>query len=440
MGLKFHSAPHTSWGRVRREVHRLARPRKLSEALALVAGKPPLLAIGLGRSYGDSNLNPEGRTVAMRGLDRFMAFDAANGVLRAEAGVSLDEVLRLCVPQGWFLPTTPGTRFVTLGGAVANDVHGKNHHRVGSFGRHVRRLGLVRSDLGTLEIGRDSHPELFAATLGGLGLTGLIAWVEVALAPIASSAVVEETLPFGGLDDFFSLSAESEATHEFVSAWVDCTASGRGLGRGVLFRGNWAADGPLRPHAPGQRLSVPIEAPAGLMNGLTLRGFNTCYRSLQRAKRGIARVPYEKAFYPLDAIGGWNRLYGPRGFFQHQFVVPPSEMREAVAEALRAVAAAGQGSFLAVLKIMGPLRSGGLISFDGPGASLALDFPNRGPETLALLDRLDAIVIEAGGRIYPAKDGRMSAQAFQSGYPRWRELDRLRDPLFSSSFWRRVTS
>lgn len=428
------------WGRVHRHDHRLARPRHRDELAGLVGGQPPLLAVGLNRSYGDSGLNAAGRTISGRGLDRFIAFDRNAGILRAEAGVSLDEVLRLVVPHGWFLPTTPGTRYVTLGGAVANDVHGKNHHRVGSFGRHVRRLALLRSDLGLVELTPDQGPELFFATLGGLGLTGLIAWVEIALAPIASSQVREETLPYGRLADFFQLSAESETSHEFVSAWIDCTAKGANLGRGVLFRGNWAAEGPLQAHAPDQKLAIPIEAPSGLMNGLTLKAFNTAYYALQKMKRGVALTPYTAAFHPLDAIGGWNKLYGPRGFYQHQFVAPPETMQDAVAEALRAISATGQGSFLAVLKTMGPLRSGGLVSFQGPGASLALDFPNNGPETLALLDRLDDIVIAAGGRIYPAKDGRMSARAFQAGYPEWVELERRRDPLFSSDFWRRVTS
>jgi FAD/FMN-containing dehydrogenase len=440
MALTFADEPLTSWGRVLRRPHKVARPRSLAEAERLVAGEPPLLAVGLSRSYGDSGLNPEGRIIGMRGLDRFIAFDPEAGILRAEAGVSLDEVLRLTVPRGWFLPTTPGTRYVTLGGAVANDVHGKNHHRAGSFGRHVRRLGLVRSDLGAVEASPTVHADLFHGTLGGLGLTGLITWVELALSPISSSDILEETVPFGALSDFFRLSVESEATHEFVSAWVDCTVRGPALGRGVLFCGNWASDGPLEPHSPRGRLTIPAEAPPGLLNSVVLKGFNTAYYALQQAKRGLARVPYASAFYPLDAIGGWNRLYGPRGFFQHQFVVPPAAMEDAVAEVLRVIAAAGQGSFLAVLKIMGPLSSGGLTSFQGPGASLALDFPNRGGETLQLLQRLDAIVIAAGGRLYPAKDGRMSSQAFQSGYPRWAELERLRDPLFSSSFWRRVTS
>ena len=443
MAVSFHEEVVRPWGRLLEVVECVARPRHRDELAALITETKDggrLLGMGLSRSYGDSGLNPGGRAVAMRGLDRFIAFDPRAGVLTAEAGVSLDEILRLVVPHGWFLPTTPGTRFVTLGGAVANDVHGKNHHRAGSFGRHVRRIGLVRSDrAGVLELSAAAEPELFYATLGGLGLTGLIVWAEISLSSIPSSLVDEETVPFRDLSEFFALTAESEPKFEHISAWVDCTAGGRALGRGVMFRGNWAHEGGLKPHPAGQRLSVPITAPPGLMNGVTLRAFNTAYGMVQRLKRGMSRTHYDKAFYPLDAIGGWNRLYGPRGFYQHQFMAPPETQEMAMTEALRLLARSGQGSFLAVLKSLGPLRSGGLVSFEGPGLSLALDFPNRGAETLRLLSQLDEIVVAAGGRIYPAKDARMSPATFKSGYPRWRELEVLRDPLFSSGFWRRVT-
>jgi len=440
MVLSYHHETLEPWGRVLRAPHRVARPRHLDELAGLISEAPgQLLGVGLNRSYGDSGLNPEGAVIATRGLDRFIAFDPSSGILRAEAGVSLDEVLRLVVPRGWFLPATPGTRFVTLAGAVANDVHGKNHHLVGSFGRHVRRIGLLRSDRGLAELSPEVEPELFHATLGGLGLTGFIAWVEIALAPIPSSQVDEETLPFGSLDEFFRLTAESEASFEHISSWVDCTAKGASLGRGVMFRGRWAGAGGLRPHSPRQKLTVPATAPPGLMNALTLRALNTVYGAVQGLRRGTVRTHYANAFYPLDAIGSWNRLYGPAGFYQHQFMVPPQTQQDAMAEVLSTLAASGQGSFLAVMKSLGPLRSGGLVSFEGPGVSLALDFPNRGQATLDLLERLDRIVVAAGGKIYPAKDGRMSAATFQAGYPRWRELEARRDPHFSSRFWRRVT-
>ena len=440
MALSYHAEPIEPWGRTAGGLHHVAHPRHHDQLAGLIAearGSRGVLGTGLHRSYGDSGLNLDGRVISTRGLDRFIAFDRERGTLTAEAGVSLDEILRLIVPHGWFLPTTPGTRFVTLAGAIANDVHGKNHHRAGSFGGYVRKIGLLRSDRGAVEIAPEAEPELFHATLGGLGLTGLIAWAEIALASIPSSLIEEETVPFANLEAFFALSAESEAQFEHVSSWIDCTASGRALGRGVMFRGNWGAKGPLTPHPAGQKLTVPLTAPPGLMNGLTLRAFNAAYGMLQGFRKGVASVPYEKAFYPLDAIGHWNRLYGPRGFYQYQFMVPPERQEPAMTAVLEALG--GEGSFLAVLKSLGPLRSGGPVSFEGPGLSLALDFPNRGSATLELLDRLDRIVMDAGGRIYPAKDARMSPAAFKSGYPRWGELEACRDPLFSSSFWRRVT-
>lgn len=444
MALGFNEQDLESWGRVHRHPHRVAHPRHRDELAALMeqarASSGPLLGVGLGRSYGDVGLNAEGRVIAFDGLDRFMALDAEAGVLRAEAGVSLDEIIRLLVPRGWYLPVTPGTLKVSLGGAIANDVHGKNHHRAGNFGRYVRRLGLLRSDRGFIEVVRDETPELFQATIGGLGLTGLIVWAEIDLARICSSLVEQWTTPFPNLATFFALSAEAEARSEHVSAWLDCTASGASLGRGVLFAADWAADGPLLAHPVRPAVSVPFQAPHGLMNPVTLQAFNAAYHAWQSARRGRSRLHYRPAFYPLDAVGHWNLLYGPRGFYQHQFVVPPEVQYEAVSEILRIISDAGQGSFLGVLKSLGTAPPEGLVSFHGPGASLALDFPNRGAITLTLLEAIDAVVLQAGGRIYPAKDGRMSAAMFQSGFPRWAELDRMRDPVLGSDFWRRVTA
>jgi FAD/FMN-containing dehydrogenase len=443
MSSAFVSQPYTSWGRVERRDHLLAKPQHREDLPGLIAEAKAaggcLLGAGLGRSYGDSGLDADGRLICGRSLDRFIALDLEQGVLRAEGGASLDEILRLVVPNGWFLPTTPGTRFVTLGGAVANDVHGKNHHRAGSLGRYVRKIGLIRSDLGRVELSPEAERELFLATLGGLGLTGFIEWVELQLVRIPSGFLDQEAVSFSSLDGFFDLTQDSNARFEHVAAWIDCSASGAGLGRGVMFRANWSQEGGLIPHDGRQKLKVPLDAPGWLLNRFTITAFNAAYHILQASRPGIRRVAYAGAFYPLDAIGDWNRLYGPAGFFQHQCVIPAETAREALSHMLRVIAAAGQGSFLAVLKSLGPADSGGLISFPRAGVSLALDFPNRGPHTLALLETLDQIVVQAGGRLYPAKDGRMSAETFREGYPRWRELEARRDPLFQSAFWRRVS-
>jgi len=428
-----------SWGRVVRAPDEVARPRWRDELACAVtqaaSGPNGGLAAGLGRSYGDSGLNPGGRTIDMTGLDRVHAFDPRTGVLRADAGLSLDGAIRLGLPHGRFPPVVPGTKNVTLGGAVANDVHGKNHHAAGTFGAHVRRLGLRRTDGGTHDIGPGDP--LFAATIGGLGLTGVVEWVELQLAPTAGAWLDNEDIAFGSLDEFFALAAESEASHQHTVAWVDCTAQGAGLGRGIFSRANWSASTDRTAHRP-PHLAVPLDAPAFLMNTLTLKAFNALFYQAGRARAGRRRAHYEQVFFPLDAIGGWNRLYGAPGFYQHQCVIPDPAARDAIAALLREIARSGTGSFLAVLKTLGAIPSPGMLSFPMKGVTLALDFPNRGAQTLGLLERLDAVVREAGGRLYPAKDGRMSPETFAAGFPRLDDFLPHIDPGLSSGFWRRV--
>jgi len=428
-----------AWGRTHHGRHRAATPfwpSELAPAAWATAGEGgTTLAHGMGRSYGDSGLNPGGGLVRMSGLDRAIAFDRGAGVLRADAGMTLDAVLRLVVPAGWFLPVTPGTKFVTLGGAVANDVHGKNHHVSGSFGRHVRRLALWRSDRGMLECGPEENAELFTATIGGLGLTGIIRWVELALIPIRSSAMTVENRRFDDLDGFFRLSAES-AGWPYTVAWVDTLSTGARLGRGVFSRGRHAESGRLTAHRAGGP-ALPADAPGFLLNRWTVGGFNRLYYA--RPGAGFSGTThYDPFFYPLDRLRGWNRLYGRRGFYQWQGLVPAAAAHDAVRQLLDRVGRSGEASFLAVLKEFGDLPSPGPMSFPMAGTTLALDFPNRGAPTLALMAELDRLVAEVGGRLYPAKDGRMPAAAFRAGYPGWRDLEAQRDPLLLSGFWRRV--
>lgn len=427
------------WGRALRGTSDVARPRwrdELPGAVAAAAAHPGrALAMGLARSYGDSGLNFGGAAVDMTALDRVQAFDVEAGVIRADAGLSLDGLIRLALPRGWFPPVVPGTKFVTLGGAVANDVHGKNHHRAGTFGRHVRRLSLRRTDGTVHELAPDDP--LFAATVGGLGLTGVIQWVELQLEPVAGAFLDVEDIPIGSLADFFVLSAESEATHEQTVAWIDCTRTGRGVGRGIFSRANRSGRADRTPHRS-PRLAVPIDAPGFTVNPLTLRAFNAAYYQLRRMTSGRAERHYDPVTFPLDAVRGWNRIYGPAGLHQHQCVVPPAAAPDAMAELLNEIGRSGEGSFLVVLKTFGDRPSPGLMSFPMPGTTLAIDFRNRGEATLKLLERLDAIVLSAGGRLYPAKDARMSGAMLAAGYP---NLDSFRahlDPGLSSAFWRRV--
>ena len=391
----------------------------------------------MGRSYGDVCLNENGRLVVTDMLDRFIALDRERGVVRAEAGMTLDQLLCTTVPQGWFAPVVPGTKFVTLGGMVANDVHGKNHEHAGTMGSHVLSLGLARSSGDVLTLSREQNPELFAATIGGLGLTGMILWVELQLMPIHSSFIDAEILPLADLDAFFRLAQESR-DWPYTVAWVDCLAKGREVGRGFFIRGRHSEKGGLTVHRAAG-LAVPIDAPSGLLNAHTIGLFNLLYRNRPWAS-GLKSMHYDPFFFPLDGIGQWNRLYGRRGFFQHQSVAPAASAPETVRRLLELTAEHGEGSFLVVLKLFGDKPSPGLLSFPMPGATLALDFPNKGESTQMLLQRMTDVVLAAGGRVYPAKDATMSGAAFRAGYPDWRKVEAQRDPAMMSDFWRRVTA
>lgn len=434
------SRRYESWNRYPRVTQAVRPCRWRNDALPLPEDSASsVLPFGNGRSYGDVCLNGGGTLLDARPLDRFIAFDAETGLLRCEGGVLLDEILALVVPRGWFLPVTPGTRLITVGGAIANDVHGKNHHRAGTFGCHVPGFELLRSDGSRLHCTPHEHADFYAATIGGLGLTGLITWADIQLRPIANPYIAQETVRYDTLDDFFALSAESDRTFEHTVAWVDCLANGPRLGRGVFIRGNYAPpQTPVPRRRPKLRLGVPVTPPLSAVNRLTLRLFNAAFFYGHPRGRSSATVHYEPFFYPLDGIGDWNRIYGPRGFLQYQFVVPPEVGRQAVREVLERISRARTGSFLAVLKVFGDRVSPGLMSFPRAGVTLALDFPNNGARTFDLLDDLDGVVRQTGGRLYPGKDARMRGADFFSGYPQWRELEALRDPRFDSGFWRRM--
>lgn len=429
-----------SWGRVARGPRHVARPRHRDELPPLIARDEwrSVLATGLRRSYGDSCLNGAGAAIDMTALDRFIDFDCSTGLLCAEAGVSFSQILRLVAPKGWFLPTTPGTRFVTLGGALANDVHGKNHHRAGSIGRHVTRFGLLRSDGFRGEVTLRSHPGLFAATIGGLGLTGIIEWVELQLERVPSSYLDAETIAYGSLSEFFALAKESAEDFEHTVAWIDASSRGAKFGRGLFSRANWRAKDERDAHRDDGWKRMPIDAPTFLLNPIAVRAFNECYFRSGQKKAGVARAHYAPFFYPLDAIRDWNRLYGWPGMFQYQCVVPPQSAPEAIEALLAEIARSGQASFLAVLKTFGDRPSPGLLSFPRPGATLALDFPNRGAATLELMARLDSIVAEARGALYPAKDGRIPPRLFRASFPKWETFLRHKDEAMNSDFWRRV--
>lgn len=432
-----------SWGRYPKVKHTQVMPVYWRDEVPDLEGNgQPVLPHAYGRSYGDSCLNENGVSLDVSHLNRFISFDEETGLLCCEAGVSLAEILEVMVPRGWFLPVTPGTKFVSVGGAIANDIHGKNHHAGGTFGSHVERFKLLRSDGQRLVCSPTENPELFAATIGGLGLTGLLLWAEFKLKRIANPYIDVDNIRFTSLKEFFELSAEADRDFEYTVSWVDLLVGGEALCRGIFTRGNHnqnpaLAQKPLKKHLP---LAVPFNLPQFVLNSLTVKGFNELYYHKQLPKRLHRIESYDPFFYPLDGIHEWYRMYGRRGFLQYQFVIPFEGAHEAMSDILGRIRRSGAGSFLTVLKEFGSLSSPGMLSFPRPGLTLALDFAYAGEKTLRLLEELDTIVRHYNGAIYPAKDARMSAASFQQFYPRWQEFANYIDPHFSSSFWRRVSA
>lgn len=403
--------------------------------------KPPAtlqLAVGAGRSYGDVCLLDNGTLLQTRGMNRLLAFDPETGILRCEAGATLAEILDFAVPRGFFLPVTPGTKYVTVGGAIANDIHGKNHHSAGTFGHHVLRFELVRSDGNRLVCSPTENKAWFTATIGGMGLTGLIAWAEIKLRPIVSRQIDYVGEKFVGINEFLELARN--ATAEYTVAWIDCVATGSNFARGIFMQGEHAKEPGELKKSPEPWLTFPIDLPAFALNRFTMSAFNTAYYNKQLQKRVTAKVDYEPFFYPLDKVLHWNRMYGKNGLLQFQNVLPHDGGAEGMVQILKAIARSGLASFLAVIKFFGDVPSLGMMSFPQPGIMLALDFPIRHEVSFDLLDRLARITLEHGGRMYSAKDARMTAAQYQGSYPQWQEFARYIDPAFSSAFWQRVTS
>ena len=427
-----------SWGRypktAHHHVHKPAWNDQLPEILS-AATPGSLLPYGLGHSYGDSCLNADRDLIDCRRLNRILGFAESSGMLRCESGVSLSDIIDVFLPEGWFLPLTPGTRFVTVGGAIANDVHGKNHHCAGTFGAHVRQIGLHRSNDGLVTCNSEVNSDMLRATIGGLGLTGVIAWADIQLKRVAGPWIDAESIPFQSLKTFLDLSRESNDRFEYTVAWLDCFAGKNP--RGIFFRGNHSADHG-KEFRPKRGPKLPFALPAWMLNRYSLKAFNSSYYRIHAVKKGAAVVPYDSFFYPLDSIRQWNLLYGKQGFLQYQCVIPETNL-EAFQELVDRIARSGMGSFLGVLKQFGAASPAGMLSFPRPGLTIALDFAMRGERTLKLMQSLDEIVQQSGGALYPAKDARTSPALFEASFPRWRGFVPYIDPKMSSSFWRRVT-
>lgn len=391
------------------------------QARELLARPGHWLARGLGKSYGDSALNHQ---LLLTGrYNKFLAIDAVAGTVTCQSGVTLAELIDVLLPRGWFLKVTPGTKLITVGGAIASDVHGKNHHMEGCFSRSVLSFRLMLSDGSVVTCTPSQNRELFLATCGGMGLTGVILEATLALQPVQSAYIRETIVPCSHLSETFA-QFERYRNTPYSVAWIDCLAKGKRLGRAVLMVGEHSPDGGLKP-PPCRNLAIPVECPGFLLHRRSVSLFNQFYFHVHNHHTGHRQVSIDSFFYPLDRIDQWNRMYGPGGFTQYQFVLPKAASLDGLREILARIAAAGTGSFLAVLKLFGP-QNDNYLSFPMEGYTLALDFKIQ-PRLFGLLDSLDRVVLTYGGRIYLTKDVRMQADTFRHGYPHWEKFAALRE-------------
>ncbi|MDO8363024.1 MAG: FAD-binding oxidoreductase [Actinomycetota bacterium] len=439
----------TGWGRSNATVSEVAEvPNHEIPAALQGVGPRGALARGLGRSYGDAAQNGGGLVVRPLGAAHQAVIDPAQGTVTVPAGVSIDDLLRVLVPRGWFVPVTPGTRFVTIGGAIASDIHGKNHHVDGSIGNHVRSLTLLMADGSQRVLGPQQQPELFWATVGGMGLTGIILEATIGLLPVETSAMSVDTTRIPDLDTLFAAMSTTDEQYRYSVAWIDLLAKGAHLGRSVLTCGDHAPLAQLHAAAPGttvdpdaalafgpkQLVAVPpVPIPSRLLNKLTVAAFNELwFRKAPRERKGELQG-ISAFFHPLDFVGSWNRLYGQAGLIQYQFVVPFGQ-EATMRQVIERLSAAGAASFLAVLKRLGPGNPAPL-SFPREGWTLALDLPGGGAGLAELFTDLDRMVLDAGGRHYAAKDALTTPEAMRRGYPRLAEWQAVRSQADPHGMW-----
>jgi decaprenylphospho-beta-D-ribofuranose 2-oxidase len=427
----------TGWGRIAPTVAQLAEPADPADVAGLLRAAPArgVIARGLGRSYNNAAQNDGGLVVGTTRMNRISAFDQDAGLVTCEAGVSLEQLMTAALPDGWFVPVSPGTRQVTVGGAIAADVHGKNHHRAGSFAAHVRSFDLLPPAAPQRHVTPGAEPDLFWATAGGMGLTGIILRATIQLSKVETSRVRVDTVRTRDVDETMAYLSQTDDQYGYTVAWTDCLASGARLGRSVITSGDFAALGDLAPKdrrdplafRPAARLGAPAMFPSGLLNRHTVALANEAwYRKAPRRREGEIQT-IGTFFHPLDGIRNWNRVYGPAGFRQYQYVVPFGH-EATVRRSLERISLARAPSFVTVLKRFGPADQG-FLSFPRPGWTLALDFPAGTPGLAALMDWLDEQVLEAGGRVYLAKDSRVSAEMFARMYPRLEDFRKLRAEL-----------
>lgn len=449
--MRFATQLLAGWGNYPVQRCRVFRPEKTRDLKEiLVKGhQRDYISRGLGRSYGDAALNLESGVILHERLNRLMTFAPQTGVLECEAGVTFAEIIDCFLPRGYFLPVTPGTKYITVGGAIAGDVHGKNHHRVGSFAEFLLDFQLLTATGEVLTCSKELNPDAFWATVGGMGLTGIILSARMRLMPIESAYITVNYQKAGNLDQALEQFDENDDSYEYSTAWIDCLAPGRSLGRSVLMRGNHTPATEMPDALRGspsvvkakRKIAVPFYLPGFVLNPLSMKAFNTVYYHGHRNRTGVI-VDYYSFFYPLDSVLHWNRMYGKRGFVQYQAVFPPKTSRQGLTELLEKVTRSRRSSFLAVLKRFGP-GSQGLISFPHRGYTLALDLPNSGSDLLPFLRELDEIVLKHDGRVYLAKDTSLTPDALSTMYPnlsRFKEIKGRLDPdrRFASSLAKRL--
>ena len=398
-----------------------------------------ILPRGLGRSYGDVCLIEDGSLALTNQKKRIIDFDEENGSITCESGISINEILKFITPKGWFLPVVPGTSYVTIGGAVANDIHGKNHHNKGSFGNSVESFEILLSNGKVLNCSKNNNIELFNATIGGLGLTGLILSVKIQLIKISNQFIETGSIRFYSLDEFLEINREMEKKYEYTVAWVDFNPSNSYKLRGVYLYGNHSEDQNIKKSFSSNKfkISVPFTPPVSLVNNLTLSLLNSFYFSINKNKNTKLQS-YKSFFFPLDIIKNWNKAYGVKGFYQYQFVVPTKSAHSVINKVINEFQKANQRPALGVLKTFGDIESSGLLSFPEKGLTLAIDLQNKGKVTLELMNKLDEIILDFGGKLYAAKDCRMSASTFKKMYPQIESFKEYKDPRISSLFYKRV--
>jgi len=423
-----------SWGNypiIEGETHRFDSVHQLEKILSAPKN---IIPYGNGRSYGDSALSRE--QILVKPYHYFLSFDEINGVLRCQAGTLLADILESFVPRGWFLFVTPGTRFVTVGGAIASDVHGKNHHVAGTFSDHIIEFTIMLPDGETVICSHDNNIELFRATCGGMGLTGVILEATIQLQPISSALISQTTIKTANLKETFD-AFEHYGDSTYSVAWIDCLTRGEALGRCLLFTGEHSEHGSLA-YESRIKIDIPVPFPGPTLNHYSIKAFNAIYYHKVTSANSSQQVDLNSFFYPLDAIGHWNRIYGKQGFLQYQFVLPKKASYEGLKQILSHIAASGKGSFLAVLKLFGKANSN-YLSFPMEGYTLALDFKIESG-IFELLDQLDEIVVEFGGRFYLAKDARVSQRIFETGYPAIEKFRNIRKTLHATEKFNSIQS